>query len=292
MRAASRRRGGRLAAALGVALALAITLPAGPARAADPTVTLDQAEAAVGGRVTVRLAGWPAGNVTAEVCGNQGGRGSIDCAVSGGVTISVGADGVGSAPLPVPRPPGACPCVVRVRPAVGGTPRAAPLAIRGVPVNRTPPAPRVPTALAVVDVRIDRAGSEWPALFAGPARRTVTVTLRNTGQGPVLEPRLSVASGRPGRTTFIVPAPAVGVLAPGQERTVELPVTFGAPTWGRYAVRGELLGADQPAVFHAHTHSYPWGLIAPPVLILGYLLVRAWRRARRPAPVAAPATVR
>ncbi|MEV4626555.1 hypothetical protein AB0J90_09750 [Micromonospora sp. NPDC049523] len=275
----------RFVLALGAAavVALPANAPAALAARAEPSIVLDRAEVAVGDQLAVRLAGWPAGNVQVELCGNEAQRGSIDCAVGGAASAAVLPDGSGAVALTVPAPPGACPCVIRVRPVAGGETRTAPVAVKGVPVRTAPPAAPVPTELAASGVRIVGAGSPWAALFAGPAHRTVKVTLRNPGQAPVLSPRLALTSGRPGRTTVIVAAPPVGLLAPGQERTFDLPVTFGAPTWGRYTVRGELLGADQPEVFYAHTHSYPWGLILLPVLALAYATVRWSRRAGRGA---------
>ena len=50
--------------------------------AAAPQVTVDADSATVGERTLVRLAGWPAGNVLVEVCGNEAARGSADCAVA------------------------------------------------------------------------------------------------------------------------------------------------------------------------------------------------------------------
>lgn len=270
----------RLAVALGAAVALvAAGAPAVSARA-EPTIALDPTDVAVGAQLAVRLAGWPPGNVLVEICGNQAQRGSIDCLVGGAASAAVQGDGSGRVTLTVSAPPIPCPCVVRVRPVGSGEIRTAPVTIKGVPSRTGPPAARTPTVLAASGVRMTGAGPGWAAFFGGPAHRTVTVTLSNTGQAPVLDPRLSLTSGRPGRTTVVVPAPRVDLLAPGQQRTFDLPVTFGAPTWGRYALRGELHGADQPEVFYAHTRSYPWGLLALPVLLLGYLTVRWSRRTR------------
>ncbi|MFK3981605.1 hypothetical protein ACI2K4_14650 [Micromonospora sp. NPDC050397] len=270
----------RLAVAVGALVGLLpVGTPAGSARA-EPTVTLDVTEVAVGAPLAVRLAGWPAGDVLVEVCGNRAERGSIDCLVGGAASAAVQGDGSGRVALTASAPPVPCPCVVRVRPVGSGEIRTTPVTIKGVPVRTAAPVAKPPTVLAASGVRITGAGPGWAAFFGGPAHRTVTVTLRNTGQAPVLEPRLALTSGRPGQTTVIVPAPRVDLLAPGQQRTFDLPVTFGAPTWGRYALRGELLGADQPEVFYAHTRSYPWGLLLLPVLLLVYLTLRWWRRTR------------
>ncbi|MFI6759165.1 hypothetical protein ACIBF5_08485 [Micromonospora sp. NPDC050417] len=268
----------RFAVTVGAILVLGLAGGATAGARAEPAVALDRTQVALGEELAVRLAGWPPGNVLVELCGNGADRGSIDCAVGTGVTAAVRADGSGSVALTVSTPPSGCPCVVRVRPILSGVTVTVPVVVRGVPVQPAPPAGRVPTALAASGVRVAGAGSSWASIFGGPAHRTVTVTLNNTGQAPVLAPRLRLTSGRPGRTDVIVPAPGIELLEPGQRRTFDLPVTFGAPTWGRYAVRGELLGADQPAVFYAHTYSYPWGLLVLPALAIGLAMRRRWRR--------------
>ena len=93
------------------------------------------------------------------------------------------------------------------------------------------------------------------------------------------QPRLAVTVGRPGRPTTVVICPPVGPLAPGQQQTLAIAVAFGAPTWGSYAARVELTGGEQPVVTHAHTYSYPWGLLLLVPIGVAALLVFRRRRA-------------
>lgn len=254
-----------------------------PAAAGEPALAVDRPEARPGDRVVVRLAGWAPGNVVIEVCGNGAAGGSADCAVDTSVNAPVDAAGVGQAAVRITVPPAPCPCVLRARALTGGAVRTAALRIRGVRTVQTRPRPAAQQpALAVQGLRL-RGGPGVAALLSGPAHRELTVTVRNTGPVPVSQPRLAVTVGRPGRPTTVVICPPVGQLAPGQQQTLAVPVTFGAPTWGSYAARVELTGATRPVVGHAHTYSYPWGLLLVPFAAAALLLFRL-RRRRRTAP--------
>lgn len=135
--------------------------------------------------------------------------------------------------------------------------------------------------LTVVDVALV-GGWSWPALFGGPARRTLVVTVRNDGAVAVDEPALSVTMGRGERPTGYVAAPPVGTIGPARQHTIRLPVTIPAPAAGRYTLRGELDGPlIQPVAFGATMTSYPWGLLLAGAVLVGGLIVRELR-ARRP----------
>lgn len=277
----SRPAGRRWTVRLAAACLVAQALPASAAPAAEPALAVDRTTVRAGDRVQVRVAGWRPGNLALEVCGNEAVNGSIDCAVDAAANVPVGADGIGGALVRVTVPPAPCPCVLRARALVGGTVRAIALAIQGAP---TRPAgsratvTRPVTSVGITATRLGGGGSGWAALLGGPARRTLWVTVRNTGAAPVPDARLSVVAGRPGEPTTIVVAPPVGLLAPGEQRTVQVPITFGTPTWGRYTVRAEASGGEQPAVGYAHTSSYPWGLFVLLALAGGLGLHRLVRR--------------
>lgn len=296
----SGERAGRALSVATVVFAVVLGISPAAVAGAGPVVTLDPAEAAVGEPVTVRLAGWSAGSVVVELCGNQGRRGSLDCLVSGGVTASVSRDGAATASVRVRRPPVGCPCVVRVRPIIGGAVRTAPLVIAGVAVGKPSSAgTRKPITPAVTHAELSETSDSSGSLFILAAHRTLVVTIRNGSTTSVAEPRLSLTAGRPGRTTVVVEAPPILPLSPGEQRTYRIPVTFDAPVWGRYTVRGELAGTGEPVVFHTHTSSYPWAILASPLLMIAGLLRWFARRqtghSRRTGPVdpgADPGTVK
>jgi hypothetical protein len=247
--------------------------------AAPPQVSLDRDAAGAGDRLTVHLAGWPAGNVLIELCGNEAGRGSADCAVGSSVQTHVPASGTTAAVMPVAAPPVPCPCVVRVRDLAGTTAVTASFTVTGDPGPAagpgagSPPAgePPVLTGVAVTG------GWTWPALFGGPARRTVTFTVDNPGDRPLGDPP-ALLLGRGDHPTTLLDAPELEPVPPGERRTYRVPVTLPAPAFGSYTVRGEVAGA----AFLAETTSYPWGLTAVlATLVVVTVLARLRRRPRR-----------
>ncbi|MEU8804294.1 hypothetical protein [Spirillospora sp. NPDC048819] len=272
-------------------LAGTLAVPALVFAAPGPAVEIDRTEAEVGQTVTVDLAAWPTGNVLIELCGNGGERGSADCAVAAAATTFVGEEGRGTAMITIVKPPIGCPCVVSARPVTGGRARTVPLKIKGVPVLTAAQRRTVSAApardLTVSGIRVSGGGPST-AWLGGPAERTVTFTVRNTGRAPVTDPPLTLAAGRGAAPTGILDAPAIGTLAPGQERTFEVGVKLPGPAFGRYTVVGELTGIDRPARFTARTSSYPWGLPVLLALALPATVVRGLRNRGGHRPAAVP----
>lgn len=246
--------------------------------AAAPQVTVDADSATVGERTLVRLAGWPAGNVLVEVCGNEAARGSADCAVASAAQTYVPDSGDSVVRLTVTAPPVACPCVIRARATAGGPVATTPITLDGLPDDADEAAPtHTPTEAPVItEVRIEERHS-WAALFGGPAPRTVTVMVANPGEETAIDPHLTVLVGRGDHPTTQIDAPQLGPIEPGGQRTYELPVTIPAPAFGHYTVRGEL----DVAVFLAETTHYPWGLPALFGALALLALLRAGLRPRR-----------
>lgn len=224
-----------------------------------PGASLDATEVEVGDQLVVRLAGWPAGPVLVELCGNEAARGTVDCAVLAAVQSYVGGDGEAVVPLPVAGPPVPCPCVVRVRDLAGATTVSLPIAVDGFTAAPADPPARPPGALAVTDLAVtDLAVTgqwSWAGLFGGPAPRTIHLTLSNHGDDEVADPPLELLVGRGDHPTMLAPAPDLATIGPGAEVSYRLPVTLPPVTFGRYTIRGEVAGE----VFLAETTSYPWG---------------------------------
>ncbi|MCD0449011.1 hypothetical protein LO762_07380 [Actinocorallia sp. API 0066] len=261
-----------------------------PLGAQGPTVEVDRQEVAPGQTVTVRLAGWPSGNVAIELCGNEGRRGTADCAVGSSATTFVGPQGTATALLTVAKPPVGCPCVVSVRPVGGGQARTVPISVKGVrtlsEAQRAEADASTPS-LTVTRVALEGGGfsSAW---FGGPAERTLVFTVKNDGDLPVSDAPVTLAVGRAPDPTGILTAPALGTVEPGESRTFRVPVKFGGPAFGSYQVRGQIEGQARDVVFTAETSSYPW---AWPLLLLLLVAAPGLRRApARPAASAAPTT--
>ncbi|MEU5884945.1 hypothetical protein [Spirillospora sp. NPDC047279] len=265
-------------------LPLLLTLPllAGPAIDAPGS-------ARIGQELTVKVSGFPAASVAVELCGNQARRGTADCAVSSSATMFVPEGRPATVVLKVVRPPIGCPCVIAARPVSGGTATTVPIKIKGVPTVKAVAAPAVPARnLTATKVSV-RGGPSW---FGASTGRTLAVTLRNQGSVPITDPPLSLAVGRGAEPTGVVPAPPLGTLAPGAERTYEIPFTLDGPVFGRYTVRGEITGLDRPIAFTASTSGYPWALPLLGVLLIPLPLLRRPRHRRRAgAAVTTPLTM-
>lgn len=260
-----------------------------PVAAQGPTIEIDRQEVAAGQTVTVRLAGWPSGNVAVELCGNEGRRGTADCAVASSATTFVGAQGSATALLTVAKPPVGCPCVVSVRPVGGGQARTVPVTVKGVKIlseQQRAEADAVTPSLTVTRVALEGGGpsASW---LGGAAERTLVYTVKNDGELAVSDAPVSLAVGRAPDPTGILTAPALGTLEPGESKTFRVPVKLNGPAFGGYQVRGEIEGQAREIVFTAETSSYPW---AWPVLLLALVAAPGLRRRpARPAAATGPA---
>lgn len=273
---------------LAAVAALAFTpLLASPAHAA-PAIDLDRTTVKPGQTVTVRLSGFPPGNLLVELCGNEARRGTADCAVASSASTYAGEGRTTAVILNVAKPPVGCPCVIAVRPVTGGAPRTVPIKVSGVPTLAASERPAATSTggtrrLSATSVSV-RGGGFTDGWLGGGAGRTLRVTLRNEGTTALTDLPLSLALGRGPEPADLVTAPALGSLNPGQERTYDIPFSLTAPAFGRYTVRGEIGGLDEPIAFTAHTASYPWALpLLGALLVPLPLLTR--RRKPRPAPV-------
>ncbi|WP_026341531.1 hypothetical protein [Actinomadura atramentaria] len=273
-----------------VLLAALLVFPAVPASADAPRVAVDRTSVKAGDTLTVKLSGWAAGNVVVELCGNSARRGTADCAVTTSATTFVAAKKTATVLLTVAKPPIGCPCVVSARPVTGGTPVTTPVAVAGAGTLAAPETGGVTSSrrLTVTDVSVTGSGvASW---FGGPAHRTLRFTVRNDGQAPVADAPLSLAAGRGADPTTIVAAPPLGTLQPGQERSYTTRFTLDGPAFGRYTIRGEITGIDEPIAFTGSTSSYPWAFPVLGALLVFLAFVRALRRPARPPvlPVDAP----
>ena len=231
-----------------------------------------------GDKLSFALRGWPAGTVHAELCGNEAARGSTDCATSAAVQFYVPATGKASGRLTVVAPPVACPCVLRVT-TLGAAPttRTAPVALKGVKVEAAVETV-APAGLRVADLAVVSTGGR-AALLGWSDEMVVRVALRNEGTVAVTDATMHLLAGRPGRAGEVVPAPQLGVIAPGQTPGVPDPGAGRAPVFGAYELSGEVRTAGGKAAFVAEAESYPWALVALPGLLLLLALLPG-----RPAP--------
>lgn len=285
-------RTARIAAVLA---ALAPVLPLAAPAHGEPAISLDRKTVKPGQTVTVRLSGFAAGNLLVELCGNEARRGTADCAVASSASTYAAEGKTTAVMLNAAKPPVGCPCVIAVRPVTGGAPRTVPITVSGVPTLSASERPAATSAagtrrLSATSVSVGGGGllDGW---LAGGASRTLRVTLRNEGTTALTDLPLSLTTGRGPEPADLVTAPGLGTLNPGQERTYSIPFTLDAPAFGRYTVRGEIGGLDEPIAFTAHTASYPWAFpLLGALLVPLPLLTR--RRKARPAPASRPGAAR
>ncbi|QOC90123.1 class E sortase [Micromonospora craniellae] len=273
-----------------LAVAGALLLPSAPAAAAEPAVTVDQTTARLGEQVTVQLVDWPAGVVTAALCGNEARQASADCAVTAASAVSVPASGSARLVLHLAAPPVGCPCVIRAVTATGDQIATVAIDVPDVPDSATvgvteSTAPGADGGLVVVGARVEKRWS-LAALFGGPAPRVLMVTVDNTGTTPVSGAELALDLGRAAgaQAPGVVP---VEQLEPGARTVVEVPFTVSAPAMGRYDIGGRVDGIGGGVTFTAQTSAWPWllplvPLLAVLVIVLAYRLHRQRRRAPSP----------
>jgi sortase A len=238
----------------------------------------------------VKLEGWPKGPVTISLCGNEARRASADCDLATSFAAVVPETGNVVAILPAATPPVGCPCVVRVTTNGNDFVRAVPIDLPGVPVvtpeQRPPALGAVPSAQLVVVTDLVQdpdasVGDRVLALFGGPVRRILVLTVRNAGTLPMRNLSVTGAIGASPSSGASIALPPIGVLEPGEERTHRVPVTIAAPAVGTFVAHGTVFGTESPVAFETATESRPWGLAALAMVAFVIVVRRIVRKRRR-----------
>ncbi|MCX4390991.1 hypothetical protein OG777_29250 [Micromonospora peucetia] len=265
-------------ALLALAAASPVAAPPSAEPATVPQIAVPAGTFRIGEQVPVVLAGWPAGTVQLDVCGNGGRRGALDCATSRAAHGQVPPSGTVSLPVVLAAPPVACPCLLRARTPTGTTRATTELRLTGV---TAPPAP-VPAGtpeLVIAGLRAtDLAGAYgW---FGLPGDLSVDLTLHNTGSTDIVDPPFSLLFGRPGRVRGIVEAPALGTIGAGQTREYRILVPMDDAIVGRHELHGRIDLPGHPVAFAVEAARHPWGLLGLVAVPLMWLLARLRRRPR------------
>jgi hypothetical protein len=150
-----------------------------------------------------------------------------------------------------------------------------------IAANYTPPAPDTnpPPGADVEVVRAELVqNAAWRGWFGLPSSARLRVTVRNPGDSTLAHPVLSLNAGRGDDPTGVLDAPQLDSLQPGEERTIEVPISLGPLAHGSYTVKGTI--GSTPITFRATTRVFPWGAVTLLVTItLGATLW--WIRRRR-----------
>jgi hypothetical protein len=272
-------RGGHVAAGLAV-VAVSLVLQAVPGLgqvAPSASVSVDRQSGAVGEALGVSGSGWVSGGlVQVEICGNEGLNGSPDCAVAEGTTVGVGTDGTWSSHVLVWTPPKPCPCVVAVRSVDSDVTASTPFAIVGAtqaPPTRESGRRSATGSLSVRDVRLEQTSSvaSW---FGVPPSPVLVLTVTNIGASPADNVEINVATTSSSALMVIDP---VGHLAPGESQTIRIPIPGDVGILGSYRVSGDVAGV----AFSVDASTYPGGLLAIVLILIGTAVWWVWQRRRR-----------
>ena len=133
--------------------------------------------------------------------------------------------------------------------------------------------------LSIDDAKLSGSGP-WSSWFGFAPKRTLEFTIHNTGNVAIDPLPIVVTAGHGDNPTGYVPSVDPETLAPGESRTIAVPIEFDAFSFGTLAVRGEMTGLHVPLVFHATAKSYPWGFIALAVVVVQMILLRVRSRVR------------
>jgi hypothetical protein len=249
---------------------------------ARPTITVDRTSVAPGDTIRVSGAGFPpTTTVDLEICGNNALSGSADCDLEAARTIPVADDGAFAADVVVGRPPRNCPCVVAAMSLAVTETVTAPVALVGIPITPVQAPERAAPPRLEITVASLRGSGPWTAWFGAAPRRTLLLSIRNTGKVAVEAPLLLLSVRKIGFGTTVVHPPDLGTLAPGTSRTYRIPVALDALAFGRFTVDGQVGGFGQAVKFSAGTTAFPWGLLALAVGVAQLALLAARNRVRR-----------
>ena len=246
-------------------------------------MSISPASVASGEQVTVSLAGWPAGTARVTVCGDDARQPAADCDEAGGHDLEVGADGSGSTSLGA-APPVACPCVVRAATRAGELVQTLPLVVPGAAAEPPGGAEQTVGRQLAVSARVESVPLRIGELFGGRSHRVLDMTIQNTGTVPIDGLAVEVEVGRSASAGRAVPVPGpIGVLRPGEQQIVSVPLELDPPVAGRYVITGRVLGLPDPVTFDASVTTWPWvSIVLVLAAIVGALvIVGTWFGGRR-----------
>lgn len=271
-------------------------VPGEPTASASPSIARSASAAPPiaepGAKVVLSGENWPPSQpVTGTVCGNNFLNGSVDCNVSASGQSIAKDDGTFILQLTVGLPPTPCPCVIHVVSAGDTGTADVPFVI---PSAEQAPPTKILSSRAANVVASLRGSGPWQALFGGAAQREFVVSVTNTGTTVLQDPQINLTYGKgDDPTTPLLGADGqpikFGLIQPTSTVEVRVPVTFPAPTFGKYRVKGVVVGLDSLSVdgealpqgdneFAATTSTYPWMLIAVAWLLLQIPLLGLYKR--------------
>jgi hypothetical protein len=189
--------------------------------------------------------------------------------------MTPGPDGTLQGSLPVVAPPKPCPCVVLITDLSSAYVSRVPVDVVGVPseaVASVAPATRPLTVKVEASVS---GGTSLASVLGGAAHRFVNVTVTNTGPVAIM-PVVIARWGRGSAPHRVIGSPSPVALAPGETRTVHMPLRLDPLSFGGYRVTGSVAGGARTVPFSTSASTWPWGL-----LLVGQAVLVAARNAVR-----------
>ncbi|WP_406286057.1 hypothetical protein [Embleya sp. NBC_00896] len=281
----------RVGRSRGAALALIAVLLLGfvalggtaPARAADPppganpSASIDPGKAAVGDKVSVVGGDWTPGSlVQASICGENGLRGTVNCAAASAASGTVDAGGNVAITLTAVVPPSPCPCVVRIAVVMNGPAKDAsvPLEIDGAPFAPLPQLVKTPGRLVFIDSAMVGEDTIF-TWFGSPVQRRFRIEVGNMGQTAIINPTFRIGFYEGVYAPTWEDFESHITIAPGQRTTVSLPVELDARQHGTFSWR--VMYDGQIVDEQALEVGRPWGVYIFGALLVIVVPVAIWR---------------
>jgi hypothetical protein len=232
--------------------------------------------------VNISGTGWtPVGGVaTMQICGQNARNLTSDCDETNTYSAAIRAGGTFSGALTVRMPKTPCPCVFFVT-SVSGESVKIPLKIPGAPFALIPQASSAVSPKLTATLSSPQSVSSW---FGGPKPVNVAVRLTNRSNATLLAPVVSVNVGKGNHPTWLASGLTMRNVPAGASRTVLIPISVPAITFGHYTVRVDAHTNSETVSASAQTTSWPWGLLILLVIVLELIFLAATamiRRARR-----------
>ncbi|MGW1993198.1 hypothetical protein [Embleya sp. NPDC001921] len=278
-----RTRGTALALIAVLLLGLVALGGTAPARAADPapgaapSASIDPGKVAAGDKVSVVGGDWTPGSlVQASICGENGLRGTVNCAAASAASGTVDAGGNVSITLTAAIPPSPCPCVVRIAVIMNGPAKDAsvPLEIDGAPYAPLPQTVKTPGRLVFIDSHMAGEDSIF-TWFGSPVQRRFRIEVGNMGQSPIINPTFRIGFYQGVYAPTWEDYESHIVIPPGKRTTISLPVELKPRQHGTFSWR--VTYDNQVVDEQALEVGRPWGVYIFGALLVIVVPVAAWR---------------
>jgi hypothetical protein len=258
---------------------LCLARPASAGTVDSPGAFASLSTAGVGDLVDITGTDWaPEGGIaTVQICGQDAQNLSSDCDESNTYSAAIRAGGSFAAALYVRIPLSPCPCVIFVT-STSGQSSKIPIQIVGAPYRPiSVPVPTVVPVKLASSLDVPLSVSSW---FGGP--KDLTLNLRVTNLTGTMLPQsvITVTVGRKASSAATVAGQTLAMLPAGATRTVRIPFTIPAVTYGHYSVFAQVATEQGSVTSSLPTTSWPWAWLVVIIELILLVAVSTVRRGR------------